>query len=150
MTNEITVLATLENISKVTGFVDQHLIAFNCPLRTRIQLKVAVDELLGNIANYAYYPDHGHATIRVDVEKEPTRVILTFIDSGAPYDPLSREAPDISLPARQRQIGGLGIFMVRKTMDSISYEYKNGQNILTVLKNVEPSSSQTKGSDQNL
>ena len=126
MTNEITVLANMDNIAVVTDFVEDKLEALRCPMRIRIQLKVAID------------PHQGPATVRVDVEEDPLRIVLTFIDNGKPYDPLSAAEPDTSLPAKQRQIGGLGIFMVRNTMDDISYEYLGGQNILTVLKHVTP------------
>ena len=136
MTNEITVQANIDNIAVVTDFVEEKLEAFRCPMRIRIQLKVAIDELFGNIARYAYHPNQGPATVRVDVEKDPLRIILTFIDHGKPYDPLSTAEPDTTLPARQRQIGGLGVFMVRNTMDDISYEYRDGQNILSLKKNL--------------
>ena len=136
MTSEITVQANMDNIEVVTGFVDEKLVALNCPMRIRIQFKVAIDELFGNIARYAYHPVEGPATVRVDVERNPLRIILTFNDHGVPYDPLSTAEPDTSLPAKQRKIGGLGIFMVRQTMDDITYEYKDGKNILTVMKHV--------------
>ena len=138
MTNEITVPANTANIAVVTDFVEKALVSLRCPIHILIQLKIAIDELFGNIARYAYQHGEGAATVRVDVLQDPLRVTLTFIDKGIPYDPTSAEEPDISLPAHMRPIGGLGIFMVRKSMDDISYEYKDGQNILTVLKNVRP------------
>ncbi len=98
------------------------------------QIDIAVEELFVNIAHYAYNPETGPATVRVEVEKEPPAVTITFIDNGVPYDPLAREDPDITLSAEERQIGGLGIFMVKKSMDNIEYEYKNGQNILRIRK----------------
>ena len=101
-----------------------------------MQIDVAIDELFANIANYAYTPDVGPATVRVEVEEDPLTVVITFIDKGIPYDPLAKEDPDITLSAEEREIGGLGIFMVKQTMDEISYEYKDGQNILTIKKNL--------------
>ena len=93
-----------------------------------------IDELFGNIAHYAYDPNVGPATVRVEVPKEPLSVIITFIDNGVPYDPLKKADPDITLSADDREVGGLGIFLVKKTMDDVSYEYKNGQNILRIKK----------------
>lgn len=136
--SEITVPAIMANIEPVTDFVDRHLAELACAMRIRLQIKVAIDELFGNIARYAYRPNVGPATVRVQVEQNPLSVVLTFIDKGKPYDPLSAETPDITLPASQRRIGGLGIFMVRKSMDDIEYAYRDGQNILTIRKQVEP------------
>lgn len=134
--NELTVKATVENIEAVTDFVNEQLEALDCPMKAQMQIDVAIDELFSNIAYYAYNPDIGDATVRVDVIKEPLAVRITFIDNGIPYDPLAKADPDITLSADERGIGGLGIYMVKKTMDEISYEYKDGQNILTIKKHL--------------
>ncbi len=97
---------------------------------------MAIDELFGNIANYAYNPDIGTATVRVEVTENPLAVVITFIDNGVPYDPLAKSDPDITLSAEEREIGGLGIYMVKKSMDDISYEYKDGKNFLKIKKNI--------------
>ena len=131
---ELTMLATLENIVPVTDFINAELEKLDCPLKAQMQIDVAVDELFGNIARYAYNPDTGPATVRVEVDPDPMSVLITFIDHGKPYDPLSNKAPDITAPVEDRPIGGLGIFLVRKTMDDVSYEYRNGQNILRIKK----------------
>lgn len=131
--SELTVEATLENIPVVTAFVDERLEALGCPLKAQMQIDVAIDELFSNIARYAYDPS-GPATVRVDVDREPLTVRIAFIDHGKPYDPLAKADPDVTLSAEERPIGGLGIFMVKKTMDDVRYEYKDGQNILTVEK----------------
>lgn len=133
---ELNIQATVENISTVTDFVNEQLEAVNCPMKAQIQIDIAIDELFGNIAHYAYNPDVGPATVRVEVKESPLSVIITFIDNGVPYDPLSTKDPNITLSAEEREIGGLGIYMVKKTMDDITYEYKNGQNILRVKKNI--------------
>lgn len=132
---ELTIDATIKNIEKVTDFVNEELEKLDCPMKAQIQIDVAIDELFGNIAHYAYNPEVGPVTIRVEVVQEPMAVVLTFIDNGVPYDPLAKEDPDISLSADQRQIGGLGIYMVKKSMDEITYEYRAGQNILRIKKN---------------
>lgn len=133
---ELTIDATVENIEKVTAFVDEQLEALNCPVKAQMQIDIAIDELFGNIAHYAYNPEVGPATVRVDVLQEPLSVVVTFIDNGVAYDPLAREDPDVALTAEEREIGGLGIYMVKKSMDEISYEYKDGQNILRIKKEI--------------
>lgn len=133
---ELNIDAVVANIPAVTAFVDEQLEAMNCPLRAQMQIDIAIDELFGNIAHYAYNPEVGPATVRVEVVEEPMAVVITFIDRGVPYDPLAREDPDITLSAEERDIGGLGIYMVKKSMDSISYEYQDGQNILAIKKNI--------------
>ena len=133
---ELTIDATVENIEKVTDFVNEQLEAFDCPLKAQTQIDIAIDELLSNIARYAYNPDVGPATVQVETRENPLSVVITFIDNGKPYDPLAKIDPDVTLSADERDIGGLGIFLVKKTMDNVSYEYKNGQNILTIKKNI--------------
>lgn len=133
---ELTIDAVIGNIPEVTAFVDEQLEALDCPMKAHMQIDIAIDELMSNIARYAYNPDVGPATVRVEVMEDPMAVIITFIDNGVPYDPLSNEDPDINLSAEEREIGGLGIYMVRKTMDEVVYEYKDGQNILRIRKNI--------------
>ncbi|MDD6488260.1 MAG: ATP-binding protein [Clostridia bacterium] len=133
---ELMIDATVENIEKVTDFVNEQLEAFDCPMKTQTQIDIAIDELFGNIAHYAYNPDVGPATVRVEVTDDPIAVIITFIDHGIPYDPLKKEDPNTTLSAEERNIGGLGIYLVKKSMDDISYEYKNGQNILKIKKKI--------------
>lgn len=131
---ELTIDARVENIEKVTAFVDEQLEILGCSAKTQMQIDIAIDELFGNIAHYAYHPGSGPATVRVEVQEAPFSVVITFIDHGIPYDPLEKEDPDISLSAEERPIGGLGIYMVKKSMDDITYEYRNGQNILRIKK----------------
>ncbi|MDE6662441.1 MAG: ATP-binding protein [Lachnospiraceae bacterium] len=133
---EIVVEATIESIPKVTAFVDEQLEQLECPMKTQMQVDMAIDELFSNIAYYAYNPETGSATVRVEVTENPLAVVITFIDNGVPYDPLAKEDPDITLSIEERGIGGLGIYMVKKTMDDVSYEYKDGQNILRIKKNI--------------
>lgn len=133
---ELNISATIENIAAVTAFVDEQLEELDCPMKTQLQVDVAIDELFGNIAHYAYNPEVGAATVRVEVTDDPLSVVITFIDNGVPYDPLAKADPDVTLSAEEREIGGLGIYMVKKSMDDISYEYKNGQNILRIKKHI--------------
>ena len=133
---ELNIAATVENIETVTDFVNEQLEAYDCPKKARMQIDIAIDELFSNIANYAYASENGQATVRVEVVKEPLSVLITFIDGGVPYDPLQASDPDITLSAEEREEGGLGIYMVKKSMDEITYEYKDGQNILKIKKNL--------------
>lgn len=131
---ELNISATVENIPVVTAFVDEQLEALNCPLKAQMQIDIVIDELFGNIAQYAYNPDIGSATVRVEVSEDPLAVIITFIDGGIPYDPLKADDPDITLSAEDRPLGGLGIYMVKKSMDAIIYEHRDGKNILSIKK----------------
>ena len=134
---EITVDATIENVQTITDFVDERLEEINCPMKAMMQINIAIDELCSNVALYAYSGKKGQVTVGVDTSGKPMAVQLTFIDEGVPYDPLQKEDPDITLSAEERGIGGLGIYMVKKTMEEFHYEYKDGKNIVTVRKIVE-------------
>ena len=131
---ELKTEAIKENLPEVTAFIDEQLEAVDCPIKLQMKIDIAVEEIFVNIANYAYPDGTGTAVIRVEFTDDPLTVELTFIDSGIPYDPLAKPDPDISLSANERQIGGLGIFMVKKSMDDMKYQYLDGQNILTLIK----------------
>lgn len=126
--------ADLEKLPEVLSFVEQQLETTGCPLKSRMQIAVAVEELFVNIASYAYGEEPGDVVIRMETENNPDAVRITFIDNGKPYDPLSREDPDVTASAEDRPIGGLGVYMVKKTMDDVRYEYRDGQNMLTIRK----------------
>lgn len=131
---EMTCEATLDNIESVTNFVNAELKVLSCPLGVQAQIDLVVDEMFANIANYAYNPSVGYATVRVEPCENPRAVVITFIDCGKPYDPLTTKEPDVTLSAEEREVGGLGIFLVKHTMDSLSYEYKDGNNIFRITK----------------
>ena len=132
---ELTIEATPENVDKAIEFVDEMLEEYGCGMKEQMAIDVAVDELFANIAHYAYNPETGYATVKVDVVKDPLSVEITFVDNGKPYDPLAKVDPDTTLSIEDREIGGMGIFIVKKSMDAVSYEYKDGKNILTIKKN---------------
>ena len=129
---ELEIEALTENLPQVLAFVDEQLEAADCPMKIQIQLDIAVEEIFVNIAHYAYAPETGKAMVRIETLADPPSVDITFIDNGVPYDPLAKADPDITLSAEERQIGGLGIFMVKKSMDDVKYEYLDGHNILTL------------------
>ena len=135
--DKLTVEAKTENLEEVLGFVDRQLEAMDCSPKVSVQIDVAVEELFVNICHYAYSPGTGSATIGVEILKDPQAIAITFTDRGKPFDPLAKEDPDITLSAEERQIGGLGIYMVKKSMDEVVYEYKDGQNILRIKKNLD-------------
>ena len=131
---EITLPATFENISSVTAFVDEQLEALGCPPKARMQIDVAIDELFGNVARYAYAPKTGEATVQFAFSADTRTASVTFLDSGIPFNPLNTADPDVNAPTEERGIGGLGIFLVKKTMDGIDYRYEDGRNVLTIRK----------------
>ena len=133
---ELTVEAVKSNITPVIAFLDEQLESLDCPIKAQMQLDVAVDELFTNIASYAYAPGTGNATIRLDFDPADRMFSVTFIDSGIPYDPLQKPDPDVTLSAEERTIGGLGIFLVKKTMDEMTYRYESNQNIVTIRKKI--------------
>ena len=131
---EITVDATIENMNTVTAFVDDFLDQIACPMKSKIQINIVIDEIFGNICHYAYKESVGAVTVRVESGNTPKAVFLTFTDNGIPYNPLETEDPDITLSSEERKIGGLGIYLVKKNMDEMKYEYVNQQNRLWMEK----------------
>ena len=134
--DELTLEAKVENLNLVMAFVDKYLESLDCPMKAQMQIDVAVEELFVNVASYAYAPGTGEVTIRIGTEQDSGMVDITFEDGGIPYDPLAKKDPDVTLSAAERQIGGLGIFMVKKSMDDMQYRYENGKNILTIRKQI--------------
>ncbi len=132
---ELTLNATPENVDRAIGFVDEILEEYGCKRSVQMEIEVAVDELFSNIAHYAYDTKTGNATVQVDVTEDPLTVEITFVDSGKPYDPLAKADPDTTQSIEERPIGGMGILIVKKSMDAVDYEYKDGKNILTIKKN---------------
>ena len=131
---EITIDALIENINTVTAFVDDLLDEIDCPMKSKIQIHIVIDEIFGNICHYAYKDSVGAVTVRVESGNTPKAVFLTFTDNGIPYNPLDTEDPDITSSSEERKIGGLGIYLVKKNMDEMKYEYVNQQNRLWMEK----------------
>ena len=133
-TDELEVEARTDNLEVVQNFIGERLERADCPMKTQMQIDVAVEEIFVNIASYAYAPLTGIAKIRVEITEDPATAVITFSDRGTPYDPLAKRDPDIHAPADERSVGGLGIFMTKKMMDDVKYEYKDGENILVLKK----------------
>ena len=134
--NKLEIQAKVENLEKVLFFLDTELESRQVSNKTQMQLDLAVEELFVNIANYSYPGGEGMAEIDVDFDESVGNVKVILIDSGIPYNPLEKPDPDITLGAMEREIGGLGIFMVKKNVDDIKYLYSDGKNILTLYKSI--------------
>ena len=131
---QIKVKADTAELDNVLSFADTILEELGCSVKAQMQIDIAIEEIFVNIAHYAYPEAQGEAVIYVEPGEGSSSVTITFEDEGIPYDPLKNEDPDITLSADDRPIGGLGIFMVKKSMDEVSYEYKDGKNRLTIKK----------------
>ena len=129
--------ATDENLEAVNDFIHEQIKPFSCQSQTLFQIDLAVEEIYVNIAHYAYSPDKGTVQIDCSVEKTsdaPAKLTVSFTDRGKAFNPLAKPDPDITLSVEEREIGGLGIFLTKKYMDSVLYERKDNQNILTFTK----------------
>ena len=134
MMQNLEIAALRDNLPEVNGFVEAFLEEHECPRRAAFQLNLAVEEIFINIASYAYPEGTGSAVITIEYLPEIPGVRIVFADSGVPYDPLAKEDPDVTLGALDRGVGGLGIFLVKKTMNLMEYRYEDGKNILTLEK----------------
>ena len=128
--------AKIEALSDVLGFVDQTLESYECPMKVQTAICVAIEEVFVNVAHYAYGKGEGDMTLGIAFDPESRALTFRMTDKGVPFDPLKKPDPDITLSAEEREIGGLGIFITKKTMDAVTYAYENGENILTMIKKI--------------
>ena len=128
--------AKTESLNAVLGFVEETLEGFACPMKIQTAICVAIEEVFVNVAHYAYPESAGDMTLHIGFDEESRAVTFRMTDQGVPFDPLKKPDPDITLSAEEREIGGLGIFIAKKTMDSLHYAYENGENILTMIKKI--------------
>ena len=135
MTNR-TFKAQTEVLSDILGFVDLMLEKYECPMKIQTAICVAIEEVFVNVARYAYKEREGDVTLGIGFDKESRTITFCMRDSGVPFDPLKKPDPDITLSAEEREIGGLGIFITKKTMDTVEYAYENGENVLTMIKKI--------------
>ena len=135
MTNK-TFPAKTESLSDVLGYVEQTLESFECPMKIQTAICVAIEEVFVNVAHYAYPESVGDMTLHIGFDVESRVITFRMSDKGVPFDPLKKPDPDITLSAEEREIGGLGIFIAKNTMDSLTYAYENGENILTMIKKI--------------
>lgn len=125
-----------EALNDVLAFAEEELEKAECPMKAVMPITVALEEVFVNVAHYAYPDSSGDVSFSIDFDSESRQMTFILSDSGIPFDPLAKPDPDITLSAEERQIGGLGIFMMKMTMDDVSYVYKDGQNILTMKKTI--------------
>ena len=131
---EVSLKSTLENVEVLTGIIDSELESVGCPTKAIMQVDVAIDEIFSNIVNYGYDCENEEIVIKYDVDPKDKSISITFVDSGKRYNPLDKDDPNISEDAETRKIGGLGIYIVKKTMDNMVYKYENNKNYLTIIK----------------
>lgn len=123
-------------LDDVLAFVEEELEKADCPMKTVMAITVAIEEVFVNVSHYAYTNGSGEASLAIDFDSESRLMTFVLKDSGIPFNPLAKPDPDITLSAEERQIGGLGIYMMKKTMDEVSYDYKDEKNILTMKKTI--------------
>lgn len=126
--------ASIEELDNVSSFVEEELEKADCGMRAQMQIAVALEEMFVNVAHYAYSGESGTVTVGVGVADGVASISLT--DSGVAFDPLAKTDPDISLSAEERGIGGLGIYMVKKSMDDVKYERVENKNVFTMFKKI--------------
>jgi anti-sigma regulatory factor (Ser/Thr protein kinase) len=136
ITESKTFLAKTEALNDVLAFVEQSLEKYGCSMKNQTAICVAIEEVFVNVAHYAYGKKGGE--VRLDIIFDQTTRDITFrmVDKGVAFDPLKKPDPDITLSAEDREIGGLGIFITKKTMDKVTYAYENGENVLTMIKKI--------------
>ena len=135
--SELRVEADVKELDTVQDFIRKELEKYDVSEKVMFQIELAVEEIYTNISSYAYRPEVGQAIINCSVTKDPLQVVIQFLDSGKPFDPLSRDEADTSQKALMERTGGLGIFLVKKNMDDVVYTYENGKNVLTISKTLE-------------
>ena len=128
--------AKTDALSDVLAFVEERLEEYGCPMKIQTAICVAMEEVFVNVAHYAYGEGEGDVKLDVAFDQETRNVTFRMVDQGVAFDPLQKPDPDITLSAEEREIGGLGIFIVKKTMDLVTYAYENGENILTMIKKI--------------
>ena len=128
--------AKVEALSDVLGFVDETLESYGCPMKIQTAVCVASEEVFVNVAHYAYGDGEGDMALGIGFEEDTRTITFRMTDKGVPFDPLKKPDPDITLSAEDREIGGLGIFIAKKTMDTLNYAYENGENVLTMIKKI--------------
>jgi sigma-B regulation protein RsbU (phosphoserine phosphatase) len=128
--------AKVDALESVLGFVEETLEGFECPMKTQMSICVAVEEVFVNVAHYAYGEGEGEVSFGIGFDAESRVATFRMADKGVPFDPLNKPDPDITLNAENRDIGGLGIFITKKTMDTVTYAYENGENVLIMKKKI--------------
>jgi len=130
---KLTLAAKLENLNSMIKFILDEAATLGFDEKNKFQVRLAAEEVLVNIINYAYPKETGDIQITVN-SKEKDSLEIEIADWGFAFDPLSREDPKVCVPLEERKIGGLGIFLTRKVMDDVRYRRDNDRNIMTLIK----------------
>lgn len=129
---ELKIVATKDNLPQVLAFIEQELEVSNWPLKKIMRIAIACEEIYINVASYAYAPSVGEVTINCQIDANTA--VISFIDQGIAYNPLTAQLPNIKASAEERDIGGLGILMTLELMDKVQYQYEQNRNILTITQ----------------
>ena len=134
---EVEVPADMDHLDDVMGIIQEIMSNVEVDEAERMKVELAVEEMYTNIASYAYSEGNGSASAKCKLTDHPGEIIICFTDTGKPYNPLDKPDPDINAGVEERGIGGLGIYMTKKMMDNVSYEYVDNRNVLTIRKNFD-------------
>lgn len=129
--------ATKEALIEAIAFVEQVLVDMGCEDKEVFQITVSLDEMFINITDYAYANNKETGTVEIMSDYENGIFTIELIDEGIPFNPLEKADPDVSIPLEDRAEGGLGIFMVKKCMDEVSYRREENKNIFTMKKHLK-------------
>ncbi len=131
---KLDVEANPDQMPKVLHFVEEQMRPLRFSVTERSLMKMSVEEIFMNVADYAYGNEEGRVQVIAEANAGENALELTFIDRGQPFDPLSKEDPDVTLPGKERKQGGLGIFLAKSQMDDMIYTYKEEKNMLYMKK----------------
>jgi len=129
-------VALTSNVDEMIEPIVQSLNDLNVDKKVIYKIHLCLEELLANVASYAYYPKQGEVEVSHEIKQDPRHIVIQIVDSGKPFNPLEVNEPDLDASLEDRQVGGLGLFIVKKTMDEIAYQREDNKNILIVKKNI--------------
>lgn len=136
ITRSITLPNDVNETPRLATFIEEICMLADCDVATTMQINLAIEEAVVNVMNYAY-PTGAYGEVTIDAVSDNHRLTFTIIDSGKPFDPTQRAEVDTTLSAEERAIGGLGIHLMRRYMDSVDYQRLDGKNILKLRKQIE-------------
>ena len=136
ITRSITLPNDVNETPRLATFIEEICMLADCDVATTMQINLAIEEAVVNVMNYAY-PTGAYGEVTIDAVSDNHQLTFTIIDSGKPFDPTQRAEVDTTLSAEERAIGGLGIHLMRRYMDSVDYQRLDGKNILKLRKQIE-------------
>lgn len=129
--------ADVSRLCDVQTFVKAQLKTARCSEKSKMTIEIIVEEIFVNITSYAYADSPGKVTVAAGLTDDESALVMMFVDEGTHYNPLAKADPDVTVEAADRTIGGMGILMVKKMADEMTYRYQNGKNVLTITKKLE-------------